>query len=177
MSKSTMLLLLKINKAKCWTQTSSLSASRRAHSICMCAVKPPCSMLIYVFNGHQGVLNRPLTNEKYLPLPPYSAKKLSRYQLNTIPNIKAQHGTFVYYLKTDGLAWGWSSLSVPLQQAWESRSGQTQTLLLGHSEHVSSQRCGDVVLDKCVFTQDAVATYKETHNGSIGLDYSTQFSV
>lgn len=35
-----------------------------------------------------------------------------------------------------------------------------------------------VVLDKCVFsvTQDAVATYKETRNGLIGVDYSTKFS-
>lgn len=35
-----------------------------------------------------------------------------------------------------------------------------------------------VVSDKCVFpvTQDAVATYKETRNGLIGVDYSTKFS-
>lgn len=35
-----------------------------------------------------------------------------------------------------------------------------------------------VVLDKCLFsvTQDAVATYKETRNGLIGVDYSTKFS-
>lgn len=34
------------------------------------------------------------------------------------------------------------------------------------------------VLDKCVFsvTQDAVATYKETRNGLIGVDYSTKLS-
>lgn len=61
-------------------------------------------MLIYVFNAHQGVLNRPLANEKYLPLLPYSAKKLSRYQPNKISNIKAQNGMFVYYLKTNGLS-------------------------------------------------------------------------
>lgn len=51
--------------------------------------------ILYVFNAHRGVLNRPLTNEKYLPLPPYSAKKLSRYQLNKISNIKAQNGMFI----------------------------------------------------------------------------------
>lgn len=43
-------------------------------------------MLIYIFNAHQGVLNRHLTNEKYLPLPPYSATKLSRWERNKVSN-------------------------------------------------------------------------------------------
>lgn len=79
---------------------------------------------------------------------------------------------------------GWSSLSFSLHRGGKSCSGQTQTLLLGHSEHMfvraymeTDHRKG-VVLDKCVFsvTQDAVAIYKETRNGLIGLDYSTKFS-
>lgn len=71
-------------------------------------------MLIYVFNAHQGVLNRPLANEKYLPLLPYSAKKLSSYQLNKISRIIIS--MFVYYLMTNGLSF------VPPEPVADSRS-------------------------------------------------------
>lgn len=46
-------------------------------------------MLIYVFNAHQGVLNRQLTNEKYHPPPPYSATKLSRWERNKVSNMNS----------------------------------------------------------------------------------------
>lgn len=81
-------------------------------------------------------------------------------------------------------ACGWSSLGFSLQWWWNSGSGQAQALLLGHSEHVllctlmKMHHLPSIVWLQCAssITQDAVATYKETRNGLMGVDYSTKFS-
>lgn len=85
-------------------------------------------MRMPVFNAHQGVLNRPLTNEKYFPLPPYSAKKLSRYQLNKISGIKSQNGMFVSYLMTDDLSFVLSEAVADPRSAFPCSGGESHAL-------------------------------------------------
>lgn len=77
----------------------------------------------------------------------------------------------------------WSSLGLPLQRRWKSGSGPTQTLFLGHCESVfyhTSVTSPAVpfwyFLSAFSAQQNAVASYKETRNGLIGVDYSTKFA-